>query len=128
MLAKILVVGLGGFFGCICRFLIGSIAAKVDYIPNFPWGTMLANILGCFIVGLLGCYFQIKHPSNPLIIPLLITGFLGGMTTFSSYSLESFMLFQDGYFFHAIINVVAQVVLGLLAIAAAFKTMNAYLA
>lgn len=128
MLIKILAVGLGGFFGCIFRFLITNLAANISYTPTFPWGTMLANIVGCFIIGLIGCYFQLKHPANPLIAPLLITGFLGGLTTFSSYSLESFVLLQDGHFFHAMLNITAQIILGLLAVAAGFKIMTAVVA
>ena len=124
MITKIFMVGVGGFFGCISRFLICYIAAKINYTPTLPWGTMLANISGCFIIGLIGCYFQIKHPTSPLLAPLLITGFLGGLTTFSSYSLESFTLFQEGYFFHGLFNVTSQVILGMIAIAAGFKLIN----
>lgn len=79
-----LVVGVGGFFGAICRYLIGQFA-KRNFRTKFPVGTLIINLIGCFCLGLL-------TPVTGPIALLLGTGFLGAFTTFSTFKLESLQL------------------------------------
>ncbi len=88
----ILYVGMGGGLGSILRFLIGlwlPVSGK-----GFPTTTFIVNILGSWLIGFLMGYFQKNGPLTSLSL-LLITGFCGGFTTFSTFSKESFTLFQQ---------------------------------
>ena len=89
----ILLVGVGSFFGGITRYLI-SLAMK-GMSSAFPWATMTANIVGCLLIGLLWAAFNRVNASSQLNL-LLIVGFCGGFTTFSTFSKESLSLLQAG--------------------------------
>lgn len=91
----ILLVGVGSFFGGIARYLI-SLAMK-GMGSAFPWATMTANIVGCLVIGLLWAAFNRVNASSQLNL-LLIVGFCGGFTTFSTFSKESLSLMQAGYY------------------------------
>jgi fluoride exporter len=89
MFSNILLVGAGGGIGSILRYLIQRYMNA-----GYPWGTMAVNILGCFIIGLLWGLFT-KHVSEQMRL-LLVTGFCGGFTTFSSFTYEGVdMMMQD---------------------------------
>ncbi|MAA78218.1 MAG: fluoride efflux transporter CrcB [Deltaproteobacteria bacterium] len=84
MITSIIYVGIGGAFGAVCRFLISSSLNKQE---GFPFGTLCANAIGCFLLGLLGTYLSSKiTPEWKLVIS---TGFLGALTTFSTFSFET---------------------------------------
>ena len=91
----VLFVGLGGFLGAISRFYISS---KLNPI-NFPLGTFVVNIIGSFLIG-----FLIGFLEDSQLKPLIITGFFGALTTFSTFSLETVLLFQKGDFKLGILN------------------------
>ena len=84
-------VALGGALGSVCRFILGQALNRNE----LPWGTLLANLLGCALIGALSVRAQ-ALPSYAW--PLLATGFLGGLTTFSSYTLESHTLLESRAF------------------------------
>lgn len=89
-LAAILAVGGGAFLGAIVRWLLGI--ALNPLLPNLPLGTLAANIGGGFLAGVAMALFA-HYDSLPLTLRLaLVTGFLGGLTTFSSFSLETVAL------------------------------------
>ncbi len=104
----LLYIGVGGFFGAISRFLIAGAVQKVTG-STFPVGTLTVNILGSFIIGVLAMLFQ------DIIAPqwkgFFITGFLGALTTFSSFSYETVSLFQQGFFLQGFTNVLLNVFL-----------------
>ncbi len=103
----IIFIGLGGFIGAISRFLLSSYMQKS--IETFPIGTLSVNVLGGFLIGFLALYFE-QHVS-PEYRALVITGFLGALTTFSTFSYESVMLLEHGAYLKALANVMINVLL-----------------
>jgi CrcB protein len=92
-MTSLLAVVVGGTAGCVLRWLLGN--AFNLLFPSIPPGTLLANWLGCYLVGLALAYFG-AHPDLPPQWRLLvITGFLGGLTTFSSFSGEVVLLLSQ---------------------------------
>ncbi|WP_417431819.1 fluoride efflux transporter CrcB [Halpernia sp.] len=117
----ILYIFIGGGFGSVMRFLISNYTEKFLNIKEFPFGTFTVNILGCFLIGILSSYFL--KIDNYLKF-LLITGFCGGFTTFSTFSAENYSLWQNGSYFTLIFYVLASVILGLFAVFAGFQMIK----
>lgn len=86
-------VALGGAAGASLRYLAGRAALQLVESP-FPWGTLLVNISGCFLMGLVYAWLQPRAGSGLFLF--LGTGVLGGFTTFSAFSLETVLLWQRG--------------------------------
>jgi len=107
---NVLAAGAGGFFGCSLRYLLSSIIYRHSLISGIPLGTLAANLLGSFIIGLIGGYTLSKAHLPPALNALIVTGFLGGLTTFSSFSLETYQLYLDGLLFYAALNIILQLV------------------
>ena len=107
----LLSVGVGGFFGAILRFTLSSYIQKFTN-STFPFGTLGVNILGSFIIGFLFLYFQYVNLSiNQKAI--FVTGLLGALTTFSTFSWETLFLIQEGLFGKAILNIFLNITLSL---------------
>ena len=98
----LLSIGIGGFFGAISRFLIATFMQKLTD-SLFPVGTLAANVLGSFLIGVLFIYFE--HTVQPQLKALLITGFLGALTTFSTFSLETYLMLSEGAYLRALLNI-----------------------
>ena len=104
MIKQILLVGLGGGLGSIFRYLTSILTAKY-YSNTFPLATFTANILGCFLIGILvGTLGQNIQANNSLKL-LLITGFCGGYTTFSAFASENISLLQTNSYLTAILYI-----------------------
>jgi CrcB protein len=103
-------VGLGGFFGSICRFLLTRIS--LHYGAVFYWGTLLSNVIAGVLVGLVFTLEGAKHFS-PRTVLLLRTGFLGGLSTFSAFSLETVRYAQAGSYGWAGLNIALNLFLSL---------------
>lgn len=114
-------VMLGGAIGSLSRFLLAS---WIDGISGalFPWGTVIVNIIGCFIIGLFSGLIVPEGPWNapPVLRSFAIIGVLGGFTTFSSFSLQSVALFRQGHHWLALGNVSLSMGACLLATTAGF--------
>ena len=108
----VLFVGAGGFFGAIARYLIAMQVQKLSGIL-FPIGTLSVNVLGSFIIGFMAMYFS--QTIQPEYKAFVITGFLGALTTFSTFSLENVTMLQDGEIGKVAINIALNVTLTLLA-------------
>ena len=100
---KYLFIGLGGFLGSIARFGLASLVQNRTE-SLFPYGTMAVNIIGCFMIGLMMTLFQERIVVSQNIRLFLIIGILGGFTTFSSFSYDTFALMKSGNFFSAGLN------------------------
>ena len=85
MFKAMIIAGCGGFIGTCLRFLTGKLAQHLCHTP-FPWGTFTVNIVGSFIIGILFGMAEKTHLISPSMNVLLITGFCGGFTTFSSFA------------------------------------------
>ncbi|WP_431213767.1 fluoride efflux transporter CrcB [Puia sp. P3] len=110
----LLIVGIGGAIGSICRYLAQVYIGKYTTL-TFPIGTLVVNITGCFLIGLL-FGLSSKHAWLTMEWRLfLITGICGGYTTFSSFSLESITLFRNGNYTYFLIYALGSTILGLLA-------------
>jgi len=91
MIVETLAVASGGAIGAALRYYI-SVGIHSKLGVTFPYGTLFVNMLGCFILGITAA-FCLRHPEMPLPVKLfVITGLLGGLTTFSTFSLETFEL------------------------------------
>ena len=88
----VLLVALGGAAGSVLRYWLGLLVARFTG-PGFPWGTLLINIVGSFIIGWLA---NGARPDAVTLRLLLMVGFCGGFTTFSSFSLQTLELLQQG--------------------------------
>jgi len=114
MLKNILLVAAGGGFGAVSRYLISLWAAE-KIGTAFPYGTLIANIVGCFIIGVFMTLVTERVIVNPYWRLLITVGFVGGLTTFSSFSYETFKLFGDTGFNMAMYNILANMVFGFFA-------------
>ena len=112
-----LAVALGGAAGSLARFYMVVALKRIDTL--FPWGTLLVNVLGSFLIGAVWAWF-LDRPDTPEWVRVgLMTGILGGYTTLSSVSLETVLLLESGAYWPALANVAANFALGVLACLAA---------
>ncbi|NLV25131.1 MAG: fluoride efflux transporter CrcB [Deltaproteobacteria bacterium] len=110
-------VGFGGMFGSVLRYLVGGwVQHHLFQAGTFPFGTLAVNICGCFLIGAGSGMMEIRHLLTPELRLLLMVGFLGGFTTFSTFGLESWILIRDGSLLRAAANIVFQVFAGLAAV------------
>ena len=103
-MTKILLVGVGGFLGSVLRYLVSGYIQQVTKSALFPYGTLAVNLIGCFIIGFLSQLAESRGLFTPESRALLFVGFLGGFTTFSTFSNESVNLLRDGENFYALLN------------------------
>lgn len=113
-LAQIAAIAAGGAFGSVLRYVIASWVATLGG-RGFPYGTLAVNVTGCLAMGFLFVLFVDRVSDGVVWRAGLLIGVLGGFTTFSSFSIETFNLIEQGDVLKATGNVVASVVLCLLA-------------
>ncbi|MDI7863265.1 fluoride efflux transporter CrcB [Rhizobiaceae bacterium n13] len=92
---QVLLVALGGAVGSVFRFLVGEATLRLVG-HGFPWGTLIVNIVGSFLIGVFAELIVIKFDGSVQVRLFLITGILGGFTTFSAFSLETAALMENG--------------------------------
>lgn len=113
MIKSILIVGCGSFVGGALRYLI-SMLMKNECASSFPVGTLIVNILGCFLIGIIYGLFVRYSTTSHMLCLLLTTGFCGGFTTFSTFANESLQMLQAGNVGGFVGYVAASLVLGIL--------------
>ena len=110
MIRNLLLVALGGAIGSVGRYLVSKWMEGC-----FPWGTLTVNIVGCLVIGLLTGLVA-KGTLSPEMKLLLVTGFCGGFTTFSTFANESFSMMKAGDAVLAAIYIGVSVAIGILAV------------
>ena len=114
---ELLSVAIGGALGSVSRFGLSRWVQTLPSLQNFPWGILLCNVLGCFLIGVFYGVFEHKLTLGPVWRAGIMIGFLGGFTTFSSFSLDTLHLLQSYGAFSALSNVFLNLVVCLLATA-----------
>lgn len=113
MIKSIFYVFLGGGVGSVLRFLISQYTSKMMNVGNFPVGTLIVNMVGCFLIGVFTAYFI--RIDNALKF-LLITGFCGGFTTFSTFAAENLSLWQNQQWGFLALYIILSIIGGIFAV------------
>ena len=112
---NILAIGLGGFIGAIARYLLSEFAERLS-VGVFPLGTLVVNVLGCLLIGLLAWCVEDRQFFSENTQLLVRVGILGSLTTFSTFSYETILLLKDEQWAPALISIAANLLLGMLAV------------
>ena len=115
MTINILCVGFGGFLGAISRYII-SIYTSKQFLFKIPLGTLIVNVLGGFLIGLIMELTIKNNFISPQLKLFLTTGIMGGLTTFSTFSYETIVLIKEGNILLAILNILLNLILSLLGV------------
>ncbi len=108
---RLLLIALGGAVGSMFRYLISTATYKLIG-RDFPYGTLSVNALGCFLIGLLFILLLDRFDDfSDQLRSLLIIGFLGGFTTFSSFSIETINLLENGELYRSLLNIIISIIL-----------------
>ena len=110
---KTIFIALAGLAGTLIRYWLAGFVTR-QYGENFPWGTLIVNLIGSFLAGALYHLAEERLLISPALRTVILIGLLGGFTTFSSYGLQTFTLLRDGQLGLATLNVALSNVLGLL--------------
>jgi CrcB protein len=113
---NILFVAVGGAFGSVARYLVGTWVQSAGKNIGFPYGTLAVNLLGCFIIGLLSFYGDAHGGYSDEARAFIFIGVLGGFTTFSSFGNDTINLFRQDLVLNAFANIGANVIIGLIAV------------
>ena len=106
---------LGGAIGALMRFVVSTtLTEKLG--SSFPYGTLAVNVIGSFIMGILAMWLVEKVGLDPIWRMAIFVGFLGAFTTFSTFSMETLNLFEQGFPFRAFVNMFVNVSLSVLAV------------
>ena len=114
MLKLMLVAGAGGFFGTCLRYLSGKLFHWLPPASAFPWSTLTVNVVGSLLIGIFYGLADRHNMLTPAMNVFLITGFCGGLTTFSSFADDLFLQLQGREFLHFALYLVGSLALGLM--------------
>ncbi|MCD4742390.1 MAG: fluoride efflux transporter CrcB [Desulfobacteraceae bacterium] len=112
---SIFLIGIGGFIGSIMRYIIYIWSQSLFKELSFPLGTLIVNITGCLLLGLLNGWAENYQFFTLQIRLFLFVGLLGSFTTFSTFAYQTIEMIQNGHPYQALLNITIQVIVGLLA-------------
>jgi CrcB protein len=115
MIRSILLIGLGGGVGSVARYLCQKWFNET-YPQPFPWGTFVVNLAGCFLIGVIYAASEKSTLLSPQLRLLLITGFCGGFTTFSTFAFENMTLLRSGDITFFLLYTAGSLALGILGV------------
>ena len=121
---KTILIALAGLVGTLARYWLSGVVAR-QYGETFPWGTMAVNLIGCFLAGAIFYLTEERFLLSPTLRTIILIGFLGGFTTFSSYGLQTFTLLRDGEVGLATLNIAVSNTVGLLMVWAGYVMCKA---
>ena len=124
MFKDILFVGIGGGIGSIMRFLTSRFMARLVAAQWLFLGTLAANLIGCFLIGILSGWMLSHMPDNQPFRLLFIVGFCGGYTTFSTFAFENYRLIEMNQWGILLLYLLASVVLGIIAVWLGMKIVS----
>ena len=116
ILRTLLLIGTGGFIGSILRYLVSGYAQQLGKSLQFPFGTLIVNLVGCVLVGFVAEIADHREIVSGETRAFLIVGLLGGFTTFSAFGNETMTLMRDGEPWLALSNILGHIILGLFAV------------
>ena len=122
---RILMIALAGAAGALSRYGLGTAAQRL-FPAGFPGGTLVVNVIGCFLIGLLTSMSLDRFSLSLTSRLVLVVGFLGAFTTFSAFGYDTLNLLRNGTILRAMLNVVLSVGLGLLAVWAGLMTARLF--
>jgi len=125
MLLKIIMIIAGGAIGSLARYTIGLQIDK-SFNSNFPIGIFIVNLIGCFFIGLVVSLFENKLMLSENLKIFLIIGFLGSLTTFSTFALDNFNLMSSKSFYFLFVNLFMTNFFGLLMVFLGIKTIKIF--
>lgn len=112
-MSKLVLLFLAGGFGSLSRYFLSGVFQRAVSI-SLPVGTYLVNIVGCFLFGLIWAYAQDRISLSPDLRVIVLTGFMGAFTTFSTFIFESSALLDSSQWFYFAVNVIGQLVTGII--------------
>ena len=121
---KTIFIALAGLVGTLIRYGLSGFVAR-QYGETFPWGTLVVNLIGCFLAGAIYYLADERFLISPTLRTVILIGLLGGLTTFSSYGLQTFTLLRDGEIGLATLNIAVSNVLGLFMVWAGYVVFKA---
>lgn len=124
-MTELVIVALGGGIGSVLRYLINNIANE-KFNSIFPFGTFIANFIGCLLIGILMTLLTEKFTVSPYWRLLITVGFLGGLTTFSSFSYETIKLLQANQYLLAMANIGLNLFIGFIATAIGIFSVRSF--
>ena len=124
-MTEVLLVGAGGFIGAASRYGVLVGVSRLLGQPTFPWGVLAANVLGSLLIGVLAGLAETRQVFSAETRLFLFIGVLGGFTTFSSVSNDTFILLRNAEYASAAANIALSVALGLAAVAAGYAGARA---
>jgi CrcB protein len=121
---QLILIALGGALGSVCRY---GLSTAIEQLSSafVPYGTFAVNVSGCLVFGLIMGAAQQRFVLGPSERAFLLIGILGGFTTFSTFTYETFALLQDGEFVRALVNAGGQLLCGLVALWAGYALVAA---
>ena len=112
---QLIFIAVAGALGTVSRYGLSQFTHSI-LGKNFPWGTLVINVAGCFIIGLLATLFADTNAFSKEIQLAATVGFLGAFTTFSAFSYDSYTFFSSGTWEMGLMNIAANIIIGMLAV------------